>query len=147
MKVIKLMLIRREAANHICLFISFRPAFSVPSYFIYPHPLSLLSQFFFILQISFLSQVSPINVTFVLRTLQKRKILPRYVPFLENPFIIIFLIAMIGKYFQLKKYFPDGDEIPPCSSYRPALQPRFLRSALDNAHVGHGHGRAQSSWS
>ena len=29
--------------------------------------------------------------------------------------------------FQLKKYFPEGDEVPACSSYRPALQPSFLR--------------------
>ena len=32
-------------------------------------------------------------------------------------------------FFQLKKYFPEGDEVPACSSYRPALQPSFLRFA------------------
>jgi len=37
---------------------------------------------------------------------------------------------------QLKKYFPDGDEVPPCSSYRPALQPRFLRDCPEAASSG-----------
>ena len=45
MKVIKLMLIRREAANQICLLISSQPFLSLP--ISYPHPFSLLSHFIF----------------------------------------------------------------------------------------------------
>ena len=45
MKVIKLMLIRREAANQNCLFISSQPFLSLP--ILHHHPLSLLSHFIF----------------------------------------------------------------------------------------------------
>ena len=45
MKVIKPMLIRREAANQICLFISSQPFLSLP--ILHHHPLSLLSHLVF----------------------------------------------------------------------------------------------------
>ena len=67
---------------------------SVPSHFIFSSPFIVVI-LFFLSQLTCLSQVLPIDVTFVPLTLQKRKILHRYVPFLENIFIIISLIAMI----------------------------------------------------
>jgi len=44
--------------------------------------------------------------------------------------------AKVEDIAQLAKYFPDGVEVPACSSYRPALQPSFLRDCPEAASSG-----------